>query len=324
MESSRNASKVGLFVLFCLALIALLLMNFSKGRGLFTPTYRVVVVSENVGGLIPGAKTLMSGVQIGSVESLQLGADGRQVDITLLITAKFVIHSDARFEIEQSGFLGDQFVSIVPEKNATPPLKDGDRVSAQKPFNLQEAARSAVGLMQKLETAVDRINGAVTRVDKLLLSEEVLTNLAATAINFRAVAEHADAVVNDVRGVVETNSPMIALTLSNLNVLSVTMRGVATNLDATLDSARPELQRALHNAADATTDVKQLVADLQQGKGIAGAALKDDTLRAQFGTMLTNLTTVSSNLARFGILYSPKQSRPLTNDTRYTGRGPFR
>jgi hypothetical protein len=117
---------------------------------------------------------------------------------------------------------------------------------------------------------------------------------------------------------------MIALTLSNLNALSVTMRGVATNLDATLDSARPELQRALHNAADATTDVKQLVADLQQGKGIAGAALKDDTLRAQFGTMLTNLTTVSSNLARFGILYSPKQSRPLTNDTRYTGRGPFR
>jgi phospholipid/cholesterol/gamma-HCH transport system substrate-binding protein len=324
MESSRNSSKVGLFVLVGLVLIALLLVNFSKGRGLFTPTYRIVVVSENVGGLIPGAKVLMSGVQVGSVESMTLGADGRQVEIALRVLTKFPVRGDARFEIEQSGFLGDQFVSIVPEKNEKPPLNDGDRVNAQKPFNLQEAARSAVGLMQKLDTAVDRINGAVTRVDKLLLSETVLTNLAATAVNFRLVSEHADAAVADARAVIGTNGPMIALTFSNLNTLSVTLNGVATNLGATLDSAKPELQAALHNAADATKDVKQLTAELQQGKGIIGAALKDDTLRTQFGTMLTNLTTVSSNLARFGILYSPKQPHTITNNSHYSGRGPFR
>lgn len=324
MESSRNASKVGLFVLVGLVLIALLLVNFSKGRGLFTPGYHLVVVAENVGGLIPGAKVLMSGVQVGSVESLTLSADGRQVEIALRILAKFAVHGDAKFEIEQSGFLGDQFVSIVPDNNEKPPLNDGDRVNAQKPFNLQEAARSAVGLMQKLDTAVERINGAVVRVDKLLLSETVLTNLAATSANFRLVSEHADAAVADARGVIGMNGPLIALTLSNLNALSVTLNRVATNLGATLDSAKPELQAALHNAADATKDVKQLTAELQQGKGIVGAALKDDTLRAQFGTMLTNLSTVSSNLARFGILYSPKQPRTITNDTRYTGRGPFR
>jgi phospholipid/cholesterol/gamma-HCH transport system substrate-binding protein len=324
MDSSRNATKVGLFVAAALTIIALLLLNFSKGASLLTPVYRVHVISENVGGLIPDAKVLMSGVQVGSVEALELAADGRAVNITLKILKKYAIHADARFEIEQSGFLGDQFVSIVPEKNVREVLADGAQVTAQKPFNLQEAARSAVGLMQKLDTAVERINGAVARVDKLLLNETVLTNLAATAENFRKVSTDAQAAVSDVRGVVATNSPMITLTLSNLNSLSVTLQGVGTNLNSTLDSARPELQTALHNASEATHDLKELFAGLQRGEGMAGAALKDDGLRGQFGAVVTNLTTVSSNLAKFGILYKPKSTVPLTNNTHYTGRGPGR
>lgn len=324
MDSSRHATKVGLFVVFTLTLIALLLLNFSKGASLVTPVYRIHVVSENVGGLIPEAKVLMSGVQVGRVEALDLAADGRAVSITLRIQKKYAIHADARFEIEQSGFLGDQFVSIVPEKNLKDVLADGANVTAVKPFNLQEAARSAVGLMQKLETAVDRINGAVTRVDQLLLNETVLTNLSATAVNFRAVSEHAEAAVADARGVLATNGPMVTLTLSNLNALSLTLQKVATNLGATLDSARPELQAALHSAADATRDLKDLTSGLQHGEGMAGAILKDDALRNQFGLALTNLATVSSNLAKFGILYSPKQPGTITNATRYTGRGPGR
>ncbi|HTH47663.1 MAG TPA: MlaD family protein [Candidatus Limnocylindria bacterium] len=324
MDSSRNATKVGLFVAATLTIIALLLLNFSKGAGLFSPSYRIYVISENVGGLIPDAKVLMSGVQVGSVERLDLAADGRAVSITLKILKKFAIHADARFEIEQSGFLGDQFVSIVPEKNLKDVLADGAHVTATKPFNLQEAARSAVGLMQKLDTAVDRINGAVARVDNLLLNDTVLTNLAATAENFRKVSTDAQAAVAEVRGVVATNAPMITLTLSNLNVLSSSLQVVATNVNATIDSARPELQAALHSAAGATHDLKELTAGLQHGDGVIGAVLKDDSLRLQFGNVVTNLATVSSNLAKYGILYKPKQKTVLVNETHYTGRGPGR
>ncbi len=324
MDSSRNATKVGLFVAGTLAVIAALLLNFSKGAGLFAPIYHIHVVSENVGGLIPDAKVLMSGVQVGSVEALDLAADGRAVSITLRILKKFPVHADARFEIEQSGFLGDQYVSIVPEKNIKDVLADGAHVTATKPFNLQEAARSAVGLMQKLDTAVERINGAVARVDKLLLNETVLTNLSATADNFRATSADAKAAVAEIRGVVATNAPMITLTLSNLNRLSFVLQGVATNLDGTLDSAKPALNATLSNAADATHDLKGLIAGLQRGEGPAGALLKDEGMRNQVGSVVTNLATVSSNLAKFGILYKPKTTTVLTNDTRYTGRGPGR
>ena len=146
MDSSRNATKVGLFVFLALMVIALLLVNFSKGRSLLTPSYRVVIRAENVGGLKAGAAVLVSGVPVGTVEVIELNADGRTVAITTRILKKFTIYADARFEVEQSGFLGDQYISVVPTKNEKEALKDGAVVRAQVPFNLQGAARSAMGL----------------------------------------------------------------------------------------------------------------------------------------------------------------------------------
>jgi phospholipid/cholesterol/gamma-HCH transport system substrate-binding protein len=321
MENSRTATKVGFFVLLALILIALLLVNFSKGRGLFTPSYRVYVGSENVGGLKAGASVLMSGVPVGSVDNIDLADGGKSVVITTRILKQFSIHKDARFEIEQSGFLGDQYVSIVAGKNTEPPLQDGDRVQAQQPFNLQEAARSAMGLMTKLDAALVRINGAVDRVDRTLLSDTVLTNLSASALHFRQVSERAEALVADAQVLVHSQSPVVASAISNFNTLSLSLVTVSSNLQSTLDAARPEALAALHGASEAVQEVKGIASDLQSGRGVAGALLKDEGIRLNFSSSISNMNTVSSNLARFGILYTPKQPRRLTNDTRYTGRG---
>ena len=53
-----------------------------------------------------------------------------------------------------------------------------------------------------------------------------------------------------------------------------------------------------------------LANDLDQGKGLAGAMFKDEELRANLSATLANLNTVSSNLARYGLLYKPKAPRP--------------
>ena len=41
-------------------------------------------------------------------------AGGTNVTITLKLYSQYIIHKDARFLIEQSGFLGDQYVGIMP------------------------------------------------------------------------------------------------------------------------------------------------------------------------------------------------------------------
>ncbi len=322
--ASTNSRKVGLFVTIALSIVAALILNFSKGRGLFTPSYNLTVIAESVGGLKPGAAVSMSGVPIGSVLAIELTADRKAVSIACRILKRYEVHADAKFDIETSGFLGDQYVSIVPVENQGSVLKDGDTVRAQSPFNLQEAARSATHLLSKLDTAVDRINGAIGRVDKLLLSEQTLTNLAATAGNIREVSERAKGTVDRIDLLVATNSVSITQALSNLNSVAVSLHGVATNLDATIVRADPAFQSALKEAAAATADLRAVTGEVREGRGLVGALLKDDAVRDNFSLTLSNMTVLSSNLAKYGLLYKPKQIKPLTNASPYTGRSPFR
>ncbi|MGH7950951.1 MAG: MlaD family protein, partial [Limisphaerales bacterium] len=69
MDKSRLEIKVGLFVLIGLALLAVLLIQFSKGTSIFRSTYTLRLHTSNVSGLKPRAGVLLAGVQVGSVSN---------------------------------------------------------------------------------------------------------------------------------------------------------------------------------------------------------------------------------------------------------------
>ena len=331
MEQKSPATQVGLFVLVGLVLIAGLLIHFSKGASLWRSGRTILVSAGNVGGLAVGAPVNMSGVRIGSVQEISLSNDGRRVSIRCRIERPVTIYGDARFEIEQSGFLGDQFVAIVPTKNAAPPLQDGAEVTAVDPFNLQEAARSAVGLMTRLDQAVER-------VDRMILSASTLKDVTNTLANLRRTSERLDRTLIEVESLVAAEKPVVSATVSNLQAFSATLTPLAGQVgalvsradsllvraDALVATNEPTLREALGGFRDASVAARELAQDLQAGRGAVGALLKDPRLQAELGSTLGHLNTVSSNIARNGLFWKPRRVEPLTNTTGYPGRGPFR
>src|SRR5882757_613900 len=132
MEKKRLETKVGLFVFLGLALLATLLLQFSKSTSLWRGTYELHLHAVNVGGIKPRAGVLLAGVQVGTVSDIRLDPDGKSVTMDLKIYKEFPIYHDARFVIEQSGFLGDQFVSVIPTTNSPPLLADNADVPCQE------------------------------------------------------------------------------------------------------------------------------------------------------------------------------------------------
>src|ERR1043166_6843883 len=106
MSQKRLEWKVGLFVMVCLVLLGLLVLNFSKGLTFFTPTYTLRLKTTNVGGIKREAAVLMAGVQIGNVTGAELGVEGTNVIVFLKILTRYQIHRDAVFAIDAMGFLG--------------------------------------------------------------------------------------------------------------------------------------------------------------------------------------------------------------------------
>lgn len=354
MSEAKNTTRVGLFMLLGLVLLAVLMINFSKGGFFMKPTYKLFLHTSNVGGIKSKATVLMAGVPIGVVDEVNLVPDGKNVEVILKIYTQYPIRKGARFTIEQAGFLGDQFVAVDPQKNEGAYLNPGDTVTCDAPFNLQETARKAGALLEHASLAVEQLKGAMSNMNRILLSEVVLsnisTNLVITANNIRYVTEsaktnipgmltnlnvlsgHARQTVQNVDMLVQAQTSAVAIAIANLNqsvsnfeVFSLSLKSAGSNVDGLISSNGPNVTAAIKNIETASGQVtnmlRNLQADLDSGKGLVGALMKDGELKQKADELVTSMSAVSlnlevatSNLNRNGLwwmLWKPKL--PKTN-----------
>ncbi len=314
MEKSRLETKVGLFVLIGLVLLAGLMIQFSKGTSLWRGTYDLKLQTRNVGGLKVKSSVLLAGVPVGTVKQIQLNPGGTNVTILLQIYRDFPIYHDARFVIEQSGFLGDQFVSVIPTTNAPPVLKDGDMVKCQEPFNLQEVARSAAGFIQRIDETAKKLDASVTDLRAQVLNAETLANFGGSITNMKQFTEQALATVRDINGIVNTNGAQFSVAVSNAVAFSAGLIQLETTAAGLLTTNGENLSQATKNIAETSATFKQLAGDMQAGKGLAGVILQNPGLATNVQVIAANLAVTSSNLNRlglWGILWSHKA--PVTN-----------
>jgi phospholipid/cholesterol/gamma-HCH transport system substrate-binding protein len=323
MSERRTQIKVGFFVLIGLALMATLLLAFSRAKSWRTGHYGVNLVTANAGGIIEQSPVLMAGVPVGFVHDVELGAAGTNVTLHIRIDQRFPVRSDAVFTIDSSGFLGDQFVSIRPTDNTGKLLQEGDTVIGAEPFNLQETARAAAGFITRIDATAARLNQAITRVDELVLNEETLTNLSATVRNFRAASERAVALVENADGLIATNRASVGEVLTNLLSFSAHLNSLTESLGGVIATNGVVLHSALANVEETTASLSASVKAFEGTDGMVGSLLNDPALKARTEEVMSNLATLSSNLNRYGLLYKPKTAKPkpMTNTVRlYPGK----
>lgn len=304
MNQSRLEIKVGIFVFICLALLGVLLLQFSKGVTLFRKTYTIILNTGNVGGLKPRASVLMSGVMVGTVSKSELSPQGTNVSVYLKIFNTYEIHSDAQFKIEQSGFLGDQYIAIYPGENKGEALTDGASVHAKEPFNIQEVAA--------------KVNEVIESVQHVVLNTNTLTNVALALRKLPAMADRAQMALDNVNNLIVSNTAAVNTAVSNLVAFSDKLNEVGVDADAILATNRPQINAAVSNLHAASVMVTNVMGDVQAGKGPVGELLKDQELAENISSIARNLSATSSNLAlttanlnRLGLWhflwYHPKQ-----------------
>lgn len=313
MSKSRLELKVGLFVALGLTLLAVMMIQFSKGKSLFRQTYTVTVNAANVGGLQKGAAVLLSGVTVGNVKGIDLGLQGTNVFIYLEILDEYVIHGDADFVIEQSGFLGDQYVAIVPTHNLVPPLKDGDEVVCEAPFNLQAVARDAAGFLQRIDQTARDLNAAIAEVRRAFLNERTLSNLTDTASSLRDASAEAQVTIHNVNRVVESNRESIDAAISNLVQFSDGLNAFAGSANALINTNTPAINESIQDIRESTDSLKRLLKKTESGDNLAAALLSDEELAEEVAQITHNLSITTSNINQQGlwsILWKKKEPKP--------------
>jgi ABC-type transporter Mla subunit MlaD len=314
MSLSRYAAAVGVFVAGGLALIALLVLNFSQGITGFRSTYEIHVVIPTSAGLKPAADVMLSGVPIGKVISPELSEDGRSVTITVKILSKYRIRKDAIFKIESLGFLGDQYIEVSPAPrlagatNTEPAfLQNGDTLQGEAPFNMFEAVRSTSDLLEQARKTIKDLDQAITNVNRTVLSDQTLRDFS---VAIRTVQGADD--------LVQSNTPAIGAVVTNLLAVSEKFDLMADQVGQIITTNAGDVNEAVKNLRDTTASFKQLATGLQAGNGLAGGLLKDESMKAQAVALLSNANVVASEFSAFGsnlnqrgiwsMLWKPKHS----------------
>ena len=126
-----------IIVLFCL----LFAVNvFKSGIKIKNTTYNKLLYARfnNIDGIKLGSIVKIAGVNVGSVEDIELDGSDFNVKLTMRLMSNISIPSDSVISVNSEGLLGGKYLSIEPGIEETY-LKNGDYFSStQSTMNIEK------------------------------------------------------------------------------------------------------------------------------------------------------------------------------------------
>jgi phospholipid/cholesterol/gamma-HCH transport system substrate-binding protein len=136
-------------------------------------TYRLRAEFESVGGLEPGGRVFVQGVDAGVVEAIEPPEQpGRPVRLVLRVDARLrpLIRTDAEARIVTQGVVGARVVEIRPGSPGADVLPDGGLVPSVPPIELADLMREATEALQRVDSAAEAAEKGLAEVNAIASS----------------------------------------------------------------------------------------------------------------------------------------------------------
>ena len=181
--------KVGLFVLLGLALTMAAILVLGSADMLMSSKNKYSVHFDSVEGLIPGAKVVVGGIQIGTVDSANFDNDKHDIKVELGVARSETdwIRNDSTAEITTQGVLGDKFITIMPGSRDAPKLESGSEIPPRVGKDLTEFLSKGDQLMVSLNSIATALDRLVKGFEKNNRSEIFFDGLATASKNLASV-----------------------------------------------------------------------------------------------------------------------------------------
>jgi phospholipid/cholesterol/gamma-HCH transport system substrate-binding protein len=135
--------KLGMFVVIALVAFAVTIYFVGKQKNLFGSTFLLKAQFKTVSGLKVGNNVRFSGINIGTVDNIQLITD-TSVLVGLIIQKEIqpFIKKDAKASIGSDGLMGDKVLTIFPGNPSGTVVKDNDMIASKNPIEMDDVMNS--------------------------------------------------------------------------------------------------------------------------------------------------------------------------------------
>lgn len=286
-KETRQGIRLGIFVLAgTLFLIAALYLIGNK-RNLFGNTFTVRAEFHDVNGLVPGNNVRFSGIDVGTVESVE-AISGSKVTVTMIIEEKYkaFIRKNAVAAIGTDGLMGNKLVNIHSTEDSGPWIKDGDVLATLQPVETDEMIRTLDKTNDNLKEITDNMKMITQKINNsnslwsLLADTIVADNVRQAIVSIRLTGEHTAILSGDLSQISSDiragKGPVGAL------ITDTTMTGQIRHSIVTIKLISDQL-------AVVTGDVGVLTSQARSGEGAVGTLVMDTAFAGSLDRSVQNL-----------------------------------
>jgi len=271
-ENFRNI-RLGLFVAAGTIVIVIALYLIGSKQNMFGSTIRVTAKFYNVNGLTQGNNVRFAGINVGTVESVDIENDTLVAVVMLLKEeVQAYMKNNSIAAVGTDGLMGNKLVNIISSKEPASLVKDGDELLTRRPLDMDDMVKTLASTNENINVISGNLRTITENLQKknsvlgVLMDTAVADNIRSVVVNLRLMSN---------QGLMVTG---------NLKFLSQQMKEgkgtigaliMDTVLAGRIDQTIVKLSMFSDTAAIISGDISELVRGLKNGQGSLGLLLTD-------------------------------------------------
>ncbi len=284
-ETSKNI-RVGLFVLIGTGLLIFSLYLIGQKQNLFGSTFELKAQFHNVNGLMRGNNVRFTGIDVGTVKSIEI-IDDSTVSVSMIIETKVreFIKKNATVVIGTDGLMGNKLISINSNEGNSLPVEDGDMLQVKVVKGTDEMMRTLSvtnenvnDISVQLKQIVSKFNSPNT-LWSVLMDTTVADNVKQAIVNIKLTGERTAIITGDLTRIikyVKDGKGTIGALLTD------------TSFSTQLHQSIVNIKLISDSLAYVTGDLHYITNNVKNGKGAVGTLLMDTTFVSNLNKTMVN------------------------------------
>ncbi|WP_431160555.1 MlaD family protein [Flagellimonas beolgyonensis] len=287
-KSSIQNLKLGIFVVIGTILILIASYLIGNRQNMFTRNFTISAVFKNVNGLQVGNNVRFSGINIGTVDRLQMEND-TTIYVFMKVEEKMqkFIKRNAIATIGSDGLVGSMLVNIVPGSGEAPVVEDGDQLESYSKIGTQDMLKTlnvtnenAALLTSDLLQVTQSLTQGKGTLGRLLNDTIMANDLSKTIKNLKYSSQKVNTTLDELQKAVqalETNDNIAGVLLSD-SISASKLRHIIENLEISSE----QIDKV-------TEDLSSVVGNMKEGEGMLNLVATDTAMANQLMRTMQNI-----------------------------------
>lgn len=267
--------------MFALASVVFMSLKVTSNQAGFGEYVGYQTMLEDASGIVEKTPIKVAGINAGRIKKIRL--QGNKALVEFEMKEEIPLTPNSRLQIKSVGFLGDKYLDIDLGEPTPLKLEEGALVPSDIAGGLDSIGKDAGAMIKEIKEVAILVKESLKDQDGSNRLEKITGNIRDLTESLKRVMDKNEGKVDDI--------------VDNIKLLSEQLQYETDRLQKnSLMNDLAKIGPILDKTDKAVTDLKDIIADVKDGKGTVGKLLRDDAVVDQVSQTLSSVNRLVNRI----------------------------